>query len=215
MISLYIYLSFLFFCFLAGVMYYRDLTTGLKNIFWLVVITLVVEFIGTYHLIVLRKVAGWIFHLYQPFEYYFIAIYFLSIIISPQIKKIILTSIPVVVLANLLNYLLIQGPNQLSTYTFLVAALLFCAWSFIYFWEMFQNTESINQNLEHNPHFWICTGILFFYAGTFFQMGFSNIVFENNKEIAQKLYIINHLLNCILYGMITYGFICQSKYQKL
>ena len=213
--SIYIYLFVLFVCFVAGVYYYKDLTTSLKHLFWLVAITVVVETIGTYHLKALNQVAEWVFHLYQPFEYYLIATYFLGIIVSPKIRKVIIISIPVVVAANIFNFLFVQGPNQLGTYTFLLAAFLFCVWSGAYFFELFQKVDDLNQNLSHNPHFWICTGIIFFYAGTFFQMGFTNIISKNHQEIAQKLYIINHLLNCILYGMITYGFICQSKYQKL
>jgi hypothetical protein len=214
MISLFIYLFFLVTCFLVGVYYYKELTTSLRHLFWLVVITLFVEAIGTYNLIALKKVAGWVFHIYQPFEYYLVSAYFLQIIRFPKIRKIILISIPLVILANVLNFLFIQGPNELSTYTFLLAAFLFCIWSCFYFVQLLRNEAQIDQTLEHNPHFWVCTGILFFYTGTYFQMGFSNIIFKHNVGLAQKLYYINHLLNCILYGMITYGFLCQSKYQK-
>jgi len=65
------------------------------------------------------------------------------------------------------------------------------------------------------PEFWVCTGILFFFAGTFFQMGLHSFLFRTNRELANRLYVINHLLNILLYGLLTVGFLCKASQKKL
>lgn len=210
--SLYLYFLFLSICFCIGLSCYSRLTTSLKNMFWLVVLTILVESVGFYYLRVLNRVAGWVFHVFQPFEYFLVSSYFYNIISTDRIRRIIRITIPIILIANILNFSLLQGPYQLSTYTFLLSAFLFCVWCIVYYIQLFHSLEE--DPFDSNPHFWITTGVLFFYAGTFFQMGFTNIIDDKNVELAQKLYIINHLLNCVLFGMLSYGFICQVRFRR-
>ena len=210
--SLYIYLAVLISCLATGFYYRKILSQGLRLLLWLVLIAAIVEIVGTYHLRFLFITASLIYRIYQPIEYVLLAGYFFTIITSPAKRKLIILSIPVVVLVNLLN-LFANQYQSLGLYAFLLAALLFVIWSIFYFFQLFKSNDG--ENPAHIPAFWICTGILFFYAGTFFQMGFTNMIYKHNPDLAKKLYVINHLLNCVLYGMITYGFICQSKYRKL
>lgn len=211
--SLYIYLAVLIGCLATGFYYRKILSQGLRLLLWLVLIAAIVEMVGTYHLRFLFITASLIYRIYQPIEYILLAGYFFTIITSPAKRKLIILSIPVVVLVNLLNLFANQQYKSLGLYAFLLAALLFVIWSIFYFFQLFKSNDG--ENPAHIPAFWICTGILFFYAGTFFQMGFTNMIYKHNPDLAKKLYVINHLLNCVLYGMITYGFICQSKYRKL
>ncbi|MGG7666496.1 hypothetical protein [Dyadobacter sp. BHUBP1] len=199
-------------CFVVGIFLKKALPQKLQLLFWLVLVTLIVEGIGTYYLNVLRRPAGLAYRLYQPVEYLLMAAYFFHIISFAKVRTVILASIPIIVITNIIN-ILVESDNRLfGTYSFLTSAILLSVWSIIYFYQLIQEAEI--RNPARNPDFWICTGILFFYAGTFFLMGCINYIYKNNTKLAQELYVINHLLNCILYGMITYGFICQAKYQK-
>ncbi|MGX5852465.1 hypothetical protein ACWKW6_02425 [Dyadobacter jiangsuensis] len=184
----------------------------MRILLWLVFVTLIIEGIGTYYLNVLHKPAGLAYRIYQPIEYVLMAAYFFHIISFVRARTVILVSMLIIVVLNIIN-ILVESDNKLfGTYTFLLAAISLSVWSIIYFYQLIQEAEI--KNPARNPDFWICTGILFFYAGTFFLMGFINYIYKNNPKLAQELYVINHLLNCILYGMITYGFICQARYQK-
>ena len=198
---------------MAGFYYRKILPQGLLLLVWLVLITLIAELMDAYPPKFLFATTNWIYRIYQPIEYVLLAGFFLSVIISSNKKKLIIVSIPIVVAINLMNLFVYQQYKSLTTYAFLLAAFLFTVWSIFYFFQLFKSNDG--ENPAHIPAFWICTGILFFYAGTFFQMGFTNMIYKHNPDLAKKLYVINHLLNCVLYGMITYGFICQSKYRKL
>ncbi|SEI46072.1 hypothetical protein SAMN04487995_0917 [Dyadobacter koreensis] len=211
--SLYFYLIILTLCFLVGLFYLRDLPESLIPIFFLVLTTVIVESIGLYFLKVLHRTASIIFHIYQIFEYFFLAKFFLHIVRSVQWKRIINASIYCIIFINLLTiFHMVDNTRLFNVYVFLSAALLLTVWSFLYFSQLFQNIQEFR--LEKNPNFWICTGIVFFYAGSFFQMGFTNSIYRYSPELARQLYVINHLLNCIFYGLVTYGFICQTKYRN-
>lgn len=212
--SLYLYLFVLTVCVLVG-LYHRNALTGyFRYLLWLVCIALLlVETVGYYYLAVLKKVATWIFHIYQPIEYALMALYFLGIIENKKIKKLLLVSIPLVLVCNIFNATMGQGWQKLSTYTFLLSAFLFCVWSILYLWQLLHSQfETV---IWKNPNFWICTGVLFFYGGSFFQMGLANYISQTDHEMAELLYqLINHLLNVVMYGLFTYGFICQAKSQN-
>lgn len=210
--TLYIYLFFLLNCFVVGLFLRKALPLKLKILLWLVLLTLIVEGVGTYYLKILGTTASIVYRIYQPMEYTLIAVYFFHITRFSRQKTIILISVPIIVILNTINIFVETGSRLFGTYTFLLAAILLSMWSISYFYQLTQESEI--KNPAHSPDFWTCTGILFFYAGTFFLMGFINYIYGNNPKLAQELYIVNHLLNCILYGMITYGFVCQAKFQK-
>ena len=214
MITQHLYLTVLLICVVVGLYHHKALVGPYRYVLWLVVITIFpVEAVGYYYLHVLQKVATWVFHIYQPIEYGLLALYFYGIIQQPQVRKVILITIPLVLVCNILNATIGQGIDKLSTYTFLLSAFLFCTWAVIYLW---QTIQSPNESfILQNPNFWICTGVLFFYGGSFFQMGLANYLGQTNPSIAEFLYqLINHLLNVVMYGLFTYGFICQAKRQN-
>ena len=214
MITQHLYLTVLLICVMVGVYYRKALVGSYRYVLWLVIITLVlVESVGYYYLTFLHKVATWVFHIYQPIEYALLALYFYGIIRQPQVRKVILITIPLVLVCNILNATIGQGIDKLSTYTFLLSAFLFCTWAVIYLWQIIQSpNESF---ILQNPNFLICTGVLFFYGGSFFQMGLTNYLTQTNPPMAEFFYqLINHLLNVVMYGLFTYGFICQAKRQN-
>lgn len=211
--TLYVYLSVLFVCLVAGLYSYRGLPQALLYVFWLVVATVIIEGVGLYHLIVVRKTAGWFFCVYQIFEFTLLSLYYRSIITSPAVRQAILFCILIIALVNVYSIVNIFNSGVIDTHSFLISAFFITVWSVIFFLELVNNvTEG---SIKYNPNLWISTGVIFFYAGSFFQMGFTNMIYRHSPEIAQKLYVVNHLLNCIYYGMVSYGFLCQVKYRKL
>jgi hypothetical protein len=206
-------MSVLCLCALVG-LYYRGAQKGsMIYLFWLVFITLIVETIGLYYLKVLGKVAGLVYAIFQPVEYTLMAIFFFLIIKSSIIKSIIKISIPFVLIWNIINSLFFQSINGLNTYALLVVSLLFCSWTVVYFLQLLNSFDD-EKILWKNPYFWVCTGVLFFYAGSFFLTCFINFILKNDSVTANKIWPINHMLNIVMYSLYTYGFICQAKYQK-
>lgn len=212
MASLYIYLFVLTTCFGVSIFLRNILTQQFKYLLFLISITWIVEITGTSYLMNFKKPLSILFHIFQPIEYLLLALFFYKIFLNNFIKKSILLSIPIVIIVSIINSFFLQNIYQFNSYAFLFIAFLLVIWSILYFIELLNNEFSLY--VWNNPNFWICTGILFFYAGSFFLMGFITIIYKYNPELASKIYIINHLLNIILYSLYTYGFICQNRIQQ-
>lgn len=66
-------------------------------------------------------------------------------------------------------------------------------------------------NVWDNPHFWINTSFLLFYACAFLLMSLIFYIYEKDLALAKLLFSFNHILNIFYYSIMSYGFICQSK----
>jgi hypothetical protein len=208
-VSFFVYLCVLLSSFFIGIYQKSVVPKSLGILVWLLGITIFVEVVGNYF----QEENKWIYKIFLPVEYLLTAVYFTIILKSLRYKKLIFISIGIIGFLCFANFISGFSYKYMSTYCILLSYFLSSLWGTLYLIQCFREIEE--DNYKVNPHFWICTGILFFYAGSFFQMGFTNIIYTYDQELAKKLYIINHLLNCVLYGMITYGFICQAKYRKL
>jgi len=174
--------------------------------------TLLTEGIGLY---MLRHPAikdDRLFVVYQVFEYFLLSGYFLSIILKPGYKNAIYLSCIIVFVLNMLILLGILPLKPYNNRLFLLAALLLIVWSIVYLFELFQNIS--DDDIGINPNFWICGGIIFFYAGSFFILGLLQLIVQVHREAAWVLAILMILLNCILYGLMTYGLTCALKKPK-
>jgi hypothetical protein len=167
--SNYIYTFVLIICVLVGVYHQNALNKPIRYIFWLVSITLLVESVGLYHLKVVHKSVEWLYDSFLFVEYALMALYFRDIIVSISVKKAILISIPLLFFWILISFIFNREIFLWTSFSFLLVAFLLCIYSCVYLRQMLQ--IHIEDHLSQNPHFWISTGILFFYAGTFFQSG--------------------------------------------
>ncbi|GAB3908630.1 hypothetical protein GCM10028803_44620 [Larkinella knui] len=206
-----VYLTFLLISLIVAINQRRFLTENFRWLMWSLYVTCVVEGIGYYHLKMVKN-SNFIYHFYQPIEYMLVALFFLNTINSVSVKKWIGRSIPGFLLVCVLNTLFFQKLNSPNSTSFMVESALLILWSGIYFFELFKgNTE---EKIWAIPEFWISTGVLFFYAGTFFLMGLLNYLYKVDMGLAKKLYVINHILNILLYSLYTVGFICKARQMK-
>lgn len=180
---------------------------------WLYAIcSLIVECIGWYR----KSEHGFsdlnIFVVFQIIEYFLVTRFFVEVI--GRYRRLIEGSCLVVVGFNIVALLDPSSNSPLKTNSFLVGGILLCMWSLFYFFQLFRDVGEAP--LEQNPTFWVSVGVIFFYAGCFFIYGYANAISKYDRKLASDMYeVINHLLNCLYYGMISYGFLCQTKYHNL
>ena len=203
------YLIILLVCFIIGLSSYKYLNNSTKYIFYFVLLAVITESIGYYSLYISseRKVNTLIFYLYRPFEFLFISMFFYINFKDRKFKNIIKFLIPLVVVF----YLIFGIPSKLDLIAnyklYLFSFFCFCLFSIIYFKQILD----VELELILNSGFWITTGILAFYSGSFFLSGFINFLAKNNLSLAKKVFSINHVLNIFFYSLIAYGFICQRR----
>lgn len=140
-------------------------------------------------------------------------IYFLrEIIRHRRIKKILLYCLIFYPAIFLVNILLVQGSVVFHSMTYALACLVIIFSCIFYFLEMFQQTYSVN--LARQPEFWICSGLLFYYACTFPFYGTTNLVRALPKVILKNLLFIFVLLNILLYLSFTIAFLCWPRNER-
>jgi len=211
--SLYIYLCVLFIVFTITLINWRSLIkSDLQPLFWLMISTFLVECVGAFYILIYNRSHPWIYKIYVVIEYSLICLYFLRILRAVNITKAIkltLIAPPVYI------FLLIAFPENfgyLNKYKFLLIAFLIVIWSVFYFRNLLDT--SLELNLKKDPHFYINTGFLLFFGGSFFLMGLIFYIQERDMALAKSLYSINHVLNIFYYSLLAYGFICHSKSMK-
>ena len=93
--------------------------------------------------------------------------------------------------------------------TYSLGCLLVVATCIYYFWELFQQTYYVK--LIREPAFWICSGLLFYYAVSFPIYGLINFVSEKNPQVTNVLAIILDSVNIFLYLSFVIAFLCRIK----
>ncbi len=211
--TLFIYLGVLYIVFFITLYNWKSLTNSdFQFLFWLIILTTCVESAGIYHLKILGKGHPWVYKVYQLFEYPLICLYFFTILKNGTIRKLIYVSMA---LSTLYITILLTHPDRyefLNRYKFLLIAFFIVIWSIAYFKSLL-NTEIV-LNIKKDPHFYVNTGFLLFFGGSFFLMGLIFYIKERDINLARNLYSINHVLNIFYYSLLAYGFICHSKSMK-
>jgi hypothetical protein len=135
-----------------------------------------------------------------------------EIVHGKKAKKVILGFVVAYPMISLINFLLVQVPSAFQSRTYAFGCLLIVPTCVYYFWELFQQKSSVS--LARQPAFWICSGLLFYYACTFPLFGLLNFVNALPKIIIQNLFQIFILLNVFQYLSFTIAFLCRLKLKK-
>ncbi len=69
----------------------------------------------------------------------------------------------------------------------------------------------VEVDLKRSTHFWIYLGHVLFFAGTLPLLGLWNTLLANDREASIALYIINHVLFTLRYGLIAFSTILQTR----
>ncbi|GAB2778823.1 hypothetical protein GCM10027275_22870 [Rhabdobacter roseus] len=200
----YFYVAILTLCLGTALYHWKQLDATYRWLKYLVAITWLVEAWGFYHLWHLKKVAHGIFHGFTPIEYALLALYFAATIRNGRVKQLIYVSILLHVVLSVLNTIFFQPIQGVNSNSFLLMAFFLVAWALFYFYEMYLLDEP--WTVYRNPDFWVATGVLFFYGGSFFVMGLIELVRRYDLELARQLYIINLILNMAYYSLLIVGF---------
>ncbi|HEY4287752.1 MAG TPA: hypothetical protein VGN00_11685 [Puia sp.] len=135
-----------------------------------------------------------------------------EIVQGAKAKKVFLYFLLTYLLLSLTNFFLVQKTGVFNTMTFSLGSLFIVSACIYYFWELFQLRSFVN--LVRQPAFWICSGLLFYYACSFPLTSLLNFIHALPKVILQNLFIIFILLNIFLYLSFTIAFLCRLKTRR-
>jgi hypothetical protein len=153
-----------------------------------------------------------LYNFFGSFEFCFYFFVLYRIIQKRLAKKIIFYILCIYPLLALINIFFIQGLTSFQSITYALGCLLIVTICIYYFLELFQLEHSVN--LIRQPAFWICSGLLFFYACSFPIFGLANFLRSLPYVILKNLSTIIDLLNIFLYSSFTIAFLCRLRIRK-
>ena len=151
-------------------------------------------------------------HFYQPIELIFWAIIYYNVIDSHSFRRILKVVVPLTVVISLFWSVQIEGISNVNTGSFIIGSVQIIVAAVLYKYRLFTLPPS-KESLLVNSFFWINTGNLFFYCGTFFQMGLHDYISKTNSVLADQLFVINHGLNYMLHILYLTGFLCNRIFR--
>lgn len=200
--------------FLASVVWYANLRH--TKLHWFVPFLLfivVVEIYGRYVAKVLHTSNTWIYNISTTIEFIFYSYIFYHSYHTKKFRKIIQYFAIIYPLLVMLNISLFQKPPAFHSYTMALGCLAMIIFSGFFFIDLLRNEHKLN--LLRLPMFWIASGLLFFYLGSFLFHAFYNIIVVSKVDIGGKLFrAINNNLIFVLYGSFIVAFICPRKVNK-
>jgi len=185
----------------VGAFGYRRLKTDMKLILSLFVITLIVESIS---LVVAYEGHNnnWIHYIYLPIEYSLIAVVFCMWQSGAVLKKIIIYSVPIFILANIGSIIFLKGISQMNNLANSLSCILYvCIASYTLF-----NLQVDDSGLmSGNYRFWVCSALLLYAAGSLSVYAFTEII------VSYMVYYVHLAVNIIANYLYMVGFLCHIR----
>lgn len=153
-----------------------------------------------------------LYNLFSIFEFVFYIFTIRQFIRRPLAKKIFIVLMVAYGLAAGINIFLIQGIQVFNSVTYAAGCLLVVLCCAYYFVEILFRPTPVT--LVRMPNFWICSGLLFFYAVSFPIYGFTNFVMSLPHALLKNFNLFIQILNIILYTMFSIAFLCRFKVTK-
>lgn len=207
-------LIFISIAFLASLtIYLQRKAPGYLTFFpFFLLINVIVESISVY--LVLHQKYN--IFLLNPFTVLSICFYLFTlrgIIHNMRVKKILLYLVLIYPVVAFFNIFFLQKAAVFHTMSYSLGCLLIIAFSIYYFYELFQLTGTVN--LLRQPAFWICTGLLLYFACSFPLYGFNSFLNTSQSPVlVRNLILLFNLLDVFLYSSFTIAFLCRLRIRK-
>jgi signal transduction histidine kinase len=195
---------------IVGIRYYKLLTKPFKFMFWFFVLATLTE--------IQAEIVRWVYgnnlpglHVYTVIEFFAFSMLFFWQIQTRGMKLLILL--------NLLISITVAGtdawmhglkvPNELSRG---FTALSMMAYALAYLYYLF--TIDDTRYMKEYPMFWICIGMLVYFAGNALYFATKTHLIHENKNIAWGFHMAHAAFNIIAYCLYAQSFKCLGK-QKI
>lgn len=174
-------------------------------------VTFIIEFIGGWRNDQ-GKVTVTLYNVFTTIEfvYYFWLLH--HIVKNRFIRKLLLHSLWLYPLLVILNKLFLQKGLQFHTITFSLGGFFIVMTTIVYFLELFHFDKPVD--LVREPSFWICSGLLFFYACTFPLYALVNFFKDPSNIIIKNIASIFAVVNILLYSSFIIAALCRIRTRK-
>jgi len=178
---------------------YKKLSPALRYIFFLALGSFVLDAIGR-TLWINSRSNLFIGHFHTLVEFLLLANAFriaLNGFVSNKVMQFIMLGFAILAV---LNTIFVQTLEFNNSYIKLFESLLFISFSLLYFYRL--GKEMKIANLEMDPMFWISTGVLIYFAGSFFIFLYANFILLYTQELGIRIWFV-HAIFFLLFGLLN------------
>ena len=174
-------------------------------------ITFTVEYIGQW-MNDNGKVTVTLYNVFTTMEFVFYFWMLRYMVRNRWAKRLLFHSLWFYPVLVILNILFLLKDMQFHTITYSFGGFLIVIATIIYFFELFQFDKPVN--LVREPAFWICSGLLFFYACTFPLYALINFFQDPSNIIIKNIASILAVVNILLYSSFIIAALCRIRIRK-
>lgn len=136
-----------------------------------------------------------VFHFYVFAETIILTFYFRAFSQSTLVRSLYLIIATLFVLFYIFDLIFLETITDYPAISSMLRCIMVILFSIIFFIQTFLKSEIINLFLY--PHFWMVSGLLLFYSGTFFMNIVGDLVIKENN-LGFDIYAIHSYLNIFL-----------------
>jgi len=177
-------------------------------------IVCITEILGFFYIHTFHKSNAWIYNIFIIFEATYIS-YGLYVALKPlTTMALAICRFPFVIFCSTYIYEIFNHNfSKFQTLTITIASVLFVLICLIYFYLLIKQKDPIN--LKIHAQFWWIAAVLFYYFGSTIYNLFIYFLYQKFPKSYDILSYIMLGLNVLLYSILIYSFICNSRQRKL
>jgi hypothetical protein len=200
---LYLYYMLMVISFTISIFFYKT-SASVKMISQLLLVSIATEMI-----VEICKAKNYqyylVYHLFTPIEYTYIVLYFYYSVSSSLFKKYCIASIICFIAICFVEIVLNSNLQNFPRFLSYIECFLIIVFSIVAL--LYIEVDPLKPIFKV-ADFWFAIAFLFFNSGLFIVLFFNH---EEDKEIKQIFYIINRISNCLLYSLLSIGFLCLKR----
>lgn len=148
-----------------------------------------------------------IYVFFAPIEYFFISRLYLESFNNTILRKAVLVSIWIYTIISFLSVWTYQDDTHYVLFN--LRGILIVTLTLIYFATLYLQEGDFE--LKYAPLFWVSVGNFIFWPGIFFVMSLVPILVKTDRALNDRIFLLNPILNAILYSMFIVSLICNRK----
>jgi hypothetical protein len=151
----------------------------------------------------------WFYTIFHFASYLFYCWFFFRVLKLPRIKRAIRVLAFIYILVAIINFIFIQGPLQLNTFSDLLACFIMVFLSIAYYYQLLNDREVVL--LQRDPLFWISTGLLIYHLGSMMGLFLINVMNAISNEKARDILFIIQFSAVVMYINYSIAFLWMRK----
>jgi hypothetical protein len=142
-----------------------------------------------------------------PLEFAFFYYFFYTIFNLKRKKSLIILAAIIIFVALIFEEIVLKksGKYFFMSLFYSISNILLLVILIHYFILLLKSEALIS--FKSNPLFWVCTGLLIFYLGTFPLFAMYNSLWDLDKNLFRKYYTIQFILNWLMYSLFTIAYL--------